>query len=271
MMHRAPWGVLIIALGLAGSPSPAVQAQPLAQAQPQSQSLARPQSQSQSLAQPLAQAQLQSQSQSQSQHQPAGYSAAVLYNLANAYARTGKPGLAVLNYERARLLEPNDPDINANLRHVRQVSGLPPESRGRFDRLTRIASPRIVAWLGVLGLLIAGLSALARLRYPRQRRVLLGVTFVGICLLGMTVADGVALWPIVHEGVVITRTAPVRVSPVTMEEPLFELSEATIVKMNAEHDGFVLVQTQAGRSGWVPSANLAPIVPKQAGRRGKSG
>jgi hypothetical protein len=246
MICRAPWGALIVALGLVGSPGQAMQTQPLAQPQLSSQS----------------QLQLQSQPQSQSQPQQAGYSAAVLYNLANAYARTGKPGLAVLNYERARLLEPNDPDINANLRHVRQVSGLPPESRSGFDRVTRIASPRIVAWVGVLGLVIAGLSALARLRYPRHRRVLLVAALVGICLLGMTIADGVALWPIVHEGVVITHTAPVRVSPVTMEEPQFELSEATIVRMNAEHDGFVLVQTQAGRSGWVPSANLAPIVPK---------
>jgi hypothetical protein len=250
MIRRAPSGVVIIALGLAalaGSASQAMQAQPLAQAQPPAQP------------------------QLSSQPQPAGYSAAALYNLANAYARTGKPGLAVLNYERARLLEPNDPDINANLRHVRQASGLPPESRSAFDRLTRIASPRIVAWIGVVGLLIAGLSALARVRYPRHRRLLFVAALVGVCLLGMTIADGVALWPVVHEGVVITHTAPVRVSPVTMEEPLFELSEATIVKMNAEHDGFVLVQTQAGRSGWVPSANLAPIVPKQGGRRGKAG
>src|ERR1039458_6525015 len=34
-------------------------------------------------------------------HSP-GYSAATLYNLANAYARSGKPGFAILNYERAR-------------------------------------------------------------------------------------------------------------------------------------------------------------------------
>jgi len=247
MIRRALWSVLLIALGMAGSPSNAMQAQLLAQSQSQSQA------------------------QPQPQPQPAGYSAAALYNLGNAYARTGKPGLAVLNYERARLLEPNDPDINANLRHVRQVSGLPPESRSGFDRLTRIASPQILAWVGVLGLLIAGLSALARLRYPGRRRVLLVAALAGICLLALTIADAVALWPIVHEGVVITRTAPVRVSPVTMEEPLFELSEATMVKMNAEHDGFVLVQTQAGRSGWVPSANLAPIVPKQPVRRAKSG
>jgi hypothetical protein len=255
MTRHAPWGVLVIALGLAGSPSNAMQAQPLAQ--PQSQAQPQPQ--------------LQPQPQPQAQAQAAGYSAAALYNLANAYARTGKPGLAVLNYERARLLEPNDPDINANLRHVRQVSGQPPESRSGLDRLTRIASPRIVAWVGVLGLVMFGLGALGRLRYPRRRRVLLAAILVGICLLGLTIADGITLWPIVHEGVVITRTAPVRVSPVTMEEPQFELSEATIVKMKAEHDGFVLIQTQAGRSGWVPGANLAPIVPKHAGRSAKSG
>jgi hypothetical protein len=256
MIRRAPWGAVIIALGLVGSPSRAMQAQP-----------SQPRSQLSSQSQPQSQPQPQSQSQSQ----PAAYSAAALYNLANAYARSGKPGLAVLNYERARLLEPNDPDINANLRHVRQASGLPPESRSGLDRLTRIASPRILAWVGVLGLLIAGLSALARLRYPRHRRVLLVATLVGICFLGMTIADGIALWPIVHEGVVITHTAPVRVSPVTMEEPQFELSEATIVRMNAEHDGFVLVQTQAGRSGWVPSANLAPIVPKHPPRQVRLG
>src|SRR5882762_10338729 len=92
---------------------------------------------------------------------PSGYSAPALYNRANAYARAGKPGLAVLNYERAKLLEPNDPDIEANLRHVREAVGLPPESRNRFERMAEIASPRILAWVGALGLLIAAASMLA--------------------------------------------------------------------------------------------------------------
>jgi hypothetical protein len=63
-----------------------------------------------------------------------------------------------------------------------------------------------------------------------------------------------------HEAV-ITQAAPVRVSPVTIGEPLFVLPEAAVVRMSAEHDGFVLVRASSGRSGWVPSANLAPIVP----------
>jgi hypothetical protein len=201
----------------------------------------------------------------------AGYSASALYNVANAYARGGKPGLAVLNYERARLLDPTDPDIDANLRHVREASGLPPESRNGFERVAGIASPRILAWVGVLGILIAGGGAIARLYYPRHRRKLLAATLLGSCLLGVTIVSGVALWPIMHESVVITHAAPVRVSPVPIEEPLFVLPEATIVSTSAEHDGFVLVRTSTGRAGWVPSSNLAPIVPKQVDRRGKSG
>jgi hypothetical protein len=194
---------------------------------------------------------------------PSGYSAAALYNTANAYARGGKPGLAVLNYERARLLDPSDPDIDANLRHVREAAGLPPQSRSRFDRLVGIASPRIFAWVGVLGLLLTGFSALIRVRSKAHRGKLLAATLAGFCLLGLSAGNAVALWPVLHEAVVTVHSAQVRVSPVTTEPPLFELPEASIVKLNAEYDDFVLIQTAAGRTGWTQRANLVPIVPKR--------
>jgi hypothetical protein len=198
----------------------------------------------------------------------AGYSAATLYNFANAYARAGKPGLAVLNYERAKLLDPNDPDIEANLNHVRIAAGLPPESRSRFERISGIAGPQMLAWLGVLGLLIAGAGVLRLRFYPRHRRLFAAATILGIPLLGVSIGYGVTLWPVVHEAVVITHTAPVRVSPAIIEETLFVLPEASIVSTGAEHDGFVLVRTAAGRTGWVPGTNLAPILPQPAGPGG---
>jgi hypothetical protein len=121
--------------------------------------------------------------------------------------------------------------------------------------------PHLLAWLGVLGLLITGFSALARVGQKTHRGKLLAATLLGIALLGASIANAVALWPIMHQAVVITAATPVRVSPVTTEEPLFVLPEAAIVAMRGEHEGFILVQTQAGRSGWVPAANLARIVP----------
>lgn len=194
--------------------------------------------------------------------QPAGYSAPALYNLGNAYARAGKPGLAVLNFERARLLDPQDPDIEANLRHVLETAGLPQESMSDFERIARSWNPRILAWVGLLGLLLAGGCVLARVGRKAHRGKLLAAAFVGVALLGAAIANAMVLWPIMHQAVVIAASTPVRVSPVTTGEPLFLLPEATLVAMHGEHEGFVLVQTPAGRSGWVPAANLARIVPR---------
>jgi len=205
----------------------------------------------------------QSQPQPQAPPSESGYSAAALYNLANAYARSGKPGFAVLNYERARLLDPNDPDIDANLRHVRETSGVPLPYRSRFNRLTAMADPRFLAWAGVLGFLIGGVCALAQRRYPRHRGKFISAAVLGFSALGFTVAGAIAQWPVMREAVVIVHSAQVRVSPVLIGDALFELPEATIVTTSAEHDGFVLVRTPQGRTGWVPGANLAAIVPKR--------
>jgi len=192
-----------------------------------------------------------------------GYSAAGLYNLANAYARQGKPGMAVLNYERASLLSPNDPDIDANLSYVRTAAHLPAPSRSTFDRMVRIASPFALSWIGVIGLVIVGVSALAAQLASRRRWMhRLGMLF-GIAMLSLTVANGIALWPILHEGVVITAATPVRVSPVPMGDPLFVLPEAETVRIAVEHEGFLLIQTRAGRTGWISRANLAPVVPRK--------
>jgi hypothetical protein len=193
----------------------------------------------------------------------AGYSAAGLYNLANAYARQGKPGMAVLNYERASLLSPNDPDIDANVSYVRASSHVPAPPRSTFDRVVRIASPFALSWIGVIGLVIVGVSALAAQLSSRRRWMRrLGMLF-GIAMISLTVANGVALWPILHEGVVISAATPVRVSPVPMGDSLFVLNEADTVKITAEHEGFWLVQSRAGRTGWVSRSNVAPVVPRK--------
>ncbi len=277
MMRQVRWGLLIVALAVFGSASRAAPAQaisaqaPEAPLTPTSTPSAQPSSTSAPTAPaPSAQVTQLPPTGAETEHASptpaqAGYSAAALYNLANADARAGKPGFAVLNYERAKLLDPNDPDIEANLNHVREAAGLPPEFRTQFERMSGIVGPPMLAWLGVAGLLIAGIGLLRLRFYPRPRRKFAVAAFLGLSLLGVSIGYGVTLWPIVHEAVVVTHTAPVRVSPTIIEETLFALPEASIVSTGAEHDGFVLIRTAAGRAGWVPSSNLAPILPRPAG------
>jgi hypothetical protein len=192
-----------------------------------------------------------------------GYSAATLYNSANAYARAGKPGLAVLNYERASLLAPEDPDVDANLRFVRKSAHVTAEPRRWIDRMVTIARPAVVAWLGVAGVLMLGAGLLAGLLAPHRRRTRRAALLVGAALVGFTLSNGLVLWPKLHEAVILTAAAPARASPVPMGDPLFTLPEAETVRVTAEHDDFVLVRTRAGRTGWVSRANLAPVVPRR--------
>ena len=200
----------------------------------------------------------------QAEPQAAGYSAASLYNLANSYARAGKPGMAILNYERANLLAPADPDIEANLRFVRTSAHLPSAERGTFDRIARVASPFELAWLGVIGLALMGACVLAARFSSRHRGLRRAGILAGACMMALTVCNCVALWPLLHSGVAIASSTPVRVSPVPMGDALFELPEGEMVKITAEHEGFTLIQTRAGRTGWVSNASLAPIVPRSS-------
>jgi hypothetical protein len=189
------------------------------------------------------------------------YSAATLYNTANAEARDGKWGLAVLNYERAGLLAPNDADIRANLRFVRESAGLPLESGNWFDRAARVASPNALSWLGLAGLLATGTALLAGRRYPTHRLKLRAAAVAGISLIGLTICNALAIWPTLHEAVIVAHGATAHVAPTAGAEALFSLPEAQIVAMGAEHADFVLVRSADGRTGWVSRADLAIVVP----------
>jgi hypothetical protein len=189
------------------------------------------------------------------------YSADGLYNLANSYARAGKPGLAVLNYERAALLAPDDADINANLQYVRASAHVPTEPPNRFARIVQAASPALAAWIGVLGIALVGAGLLAKKMTPRFKWAQAGGTLLGVALIALTVSNAMLLWPRMHEAVVLIDQTPARVSPAPMGDTAFVLREAESVTMTAEHEDFILIRTGGGLSGWVARANLGAVVP----------
>jgi tetratricopeptide (TPR) repeat protein len=191
-----------------------------------------------------------------------GYSAAGLFNRANACAREGKSGLAILNYERALLLAPNEADIAANLHFVRAKAGLPDAPENWFTRGLRYARPNTLAWLGSLGLVLAGMSLLLVRLYPKRRLALRSLTFAGVLLVATAIGSAITMWPRINEAVVISREAPARIAPVSAAEAAFKLHEGETVTMRAEHQDFALVQTSAGRSGWVARADLARVMPQ---------
>ena len=211
--------------------------------------------------QALAQAASASQASQASPPSQARYSSDGLYNLANSYARAGKPGLAVLNYERAALLAPNDTDINANLEYVRASAHVPSAPRNRFARIAQAVSPAVAGWLGVLGIAFVGAGLLARRMTLRFRWAWVCGILVGFALVAQAVSNAMLLWPQMHQAVVLINQTPARVSPVPMGDTAFVLAEAETVTIMAEHEDFVLIRTHGGPSGWVARANLGAVVP----------
>jgi hypothetical protein len=189
------------------------------------------------------------------------YSADALYNLGNSYARAGKRGLAVLNYERAALLAPDDADIRANLQFVRASAHIPAPPRSGLARIAEATSPAVAAWLGVLGLALVGVGMVAGRMTSRFRLARASSIVAGIALVVLTVSSARLQWPRMHAAVILVNQTPVRVSPVPMGDTVFVLPEAETVTLTAEHEDFVLVRTGGGRSGWVARANVGAVVP----------
>jgi hypothetical protein len=194
------------------------------------------------------------------------YSADGLYNLANSYARAGKPGLAVLSYERAALLAPADADIDANLAFVRASAHVAIKPRSSFARLVQALNPTVVAWLGVLGVVVVGVGLVATRLASRFPWITGGwipgsAIVLGVALIAVTASNAILAWPRMHEAIVLIDQTPARVSPVPMGDTAFVLREAESVTMTAEHEDFILIRDGRGLSGWVARASLGAVVP----------
>jgi hypothetical protein len=194
--------------------------------------------------------------------QPALYSADGLYNQGNSYARAGKPGLAVLNYERAALLAPDDPDIRTNLEYVRVSAHVPTEPVGGFARVAEAIRPTLAAWLGFVGMALIGIMLVAKTGRSWIQWLRAGGILAGAALVALAVSNAMLLWPRMHEAVVIINNTPARVAPVPMGDTAFVLPEAETVSITAVYGDFVLVRTRNGRSGWVARANVGAVVPQ---------
>jgi len=198
----------------------------------------------------------------------ANYSAPTLYNLGNQAARAGNPAAAVLDYERAGLLAPNDADIRTNLRVVQESARISPQQVGWLARHDRLAAPNLMYWVGMLGLLLGGGALLAhRLRVP-GRKPLAALATIGAAMVMLSIGDAVALIPALNEAVVM-RVSPASVSPVAGADAQFTVPAAEIVQIRDHHQGFLLIRDSQNREGWIPAANAMRVIPAEEPRSGQ--
>ncbi len=190
-----------------------------------------------------------------------GYSAPVLFNLANAQLRNGQLGPAILSYERAARLSPNDPDIAANLRLAREKAGVQMRKSSWPHQAARTLTANVWFRLAALAVfLIMSMLALKQLR-PQLRWIgnLVGV-LAAIVLVAAVGALGLRRDDL--QSAVVTKPETVAgVAPVTMAEPVFKLRAGELVTLKRAHGDFLLIANHAGHEGWVKAENVERIIP----------
>jgi hypothetical protein len=200
----------------------------------------------------------------------AGTSAALNYNLGNAYYKDKQYARAILHYERALLQDPADEDAAANLEMARantvdKIEAIEPVifvqwSHALRDRLSTDAW----AWTSIVLFLlfIVGLFLYFFLHAPRLRRLgffggllCLVLSVVAICYSG---AQRDQLMVRDH-AIVMAPTVTVRSSPADSGTQLFTLHEGTKVRLRSTLGTWMEIELADGNVGWIPAGDLEVI------------
>jgi len=192
-----------------------------------------------------------------------GYSASLLYNMANAYYQKKDVGQAILHYERALYLDPGSSDIQANLGLARKDFGLisrPAPDWQRFFDLLNLNWWAMLASgaFGVFSLLylLRGIRPVGLKRAPFK-------VLTTVCLLCfMAGGIGVAIqYKNMSRGVITKDNTSLLVSPFDSASSSASIKDGKIVRIAKTYRGYLLVEGINGKSGWIKRDAVEPVVP----------
>lgn len=200
-----------------------------------------------------------------------GYeSAALYYNLGNAYYKTGNIPAAILNYERAKRITPDDEDILHNLRlaNLRVVDKIDPLPRLFFlvwwEELLNLTSSGGWAAFAIAALWIAVVLILIprALNVQRFQKVLVGTTTLAVifAVFALTAAAQQADRESPGSaGIVFEATVAVKSAPDGRSTDLFVVHEGVHVRLMDSVDQWWKIKLADGKVGWIPENALRVI------------
>jgi len=181
-------------------------------------------------------------------------SAALYFNLGNAFFKSGQMGRAIAAYRTAEQITPRDPDLRANLQFARNQTPSPTLSPTRWQRWlgrltlnewTLLAAGAVWLWL----LLLAVLQWRPALK-PALRMYVLSLAI----LTGMfcaCVAASLRATRFTRTAIVITADAVVRYGPLAESPTAFTVHDGAELRVLDQKDDWLQVSTDPRRVGWL--------------------
>lgn len=195
-------------------------------------------------------------------------SAALYYNLGNAYYRLDDMGRSILNYERALLLEPENRAVEHSLRLAKtrtmdRLSQLPqPVWTSAWRKIEAAVGLRGILWGGLILYLIGFGLLIARILLDRKqpwiRRLAVVLVAISIPLIVISLLASRNDWA-KPRVVIIDEVASVRSEPSQDAESETEIHEGLVVHTLEADSSWFLVRLPNGVTGWVEASALEKI------------
>jgi len=181
-------------------------------------------------------------------------SAALYFNLGNAFFKAGQIGRAIGAYRQAEMLTPRDPDLRANLQFARnQIQG-PTLAPAWWQRWLTKVSLNEWTWLAAGALWVWLLLLTLRQVRPAWKPGLRTATLAfGIAVAVLCACLGVAL----HEAryspaaIVVAREAVVRQGPLDEARSAFTVRDGSELKVLDKKNEWLQVSADSRRIGWL--------------------
>ena len=200
-----------------------------------------------------------------------GASAALCYNLANAYYRTNQPGKAILNYERALKIDADDEDAKANLEYVQSkiVDKIPedyvPFYRQWSNSFIGLFSKDVWGVIGIVSFVAMLAMLFLYLFGSNMRRVSLTVVVVSLlftAVANLSASAGSGSGDNVPQGVILDEMVVVKSSPDSYGTELTKIHEGLkVLIIDDTLADWVKIEANNGNRvvGWVKAKSLEQI------------
>lgn len=197
-------------------------------------------------------------------------SANLYYNMGNAYFRINELAKAILYYERAKLLNPKDPDIQHNLKYANafisdKINELPEAFYLTwFRQFSYLFTTNTWAWLSIsLFILFLTLIYLYFLSYSFLATRIIKITAFFVLILWI-ISISTAYYSYKQSSshkyaIIISDVVEIKSSPDENSTSLFVLHEGTKVYIKEVFDEWLEIKIADGNTGWLKKSNIEQI------------
>ncbi|AXG68716.1 tetratricopeptide repeat protein [Kordia sp. SMS9] len=190
------------------------------------------------------------------------HSAAIYYNLGNAYYKSNEIGSSIYYFEKALQLSPNDEDIINNLAFAKNmtidaIEPLPKTQLSKFvNRITNTFTYNQWAWMAIIfGFLCVISFLLYQFSYETlKKRIYFLISFIAFLFILGSVAIAYQQYGKAQAdrpAIVFAKETAVKAEPNLRSDEVFVLHEGTKVQVLDTVDNWKKIQLIDGKIGWI--------------------